>query len=242
MPKVEKQAPAFMKDAKKPEASADKLEALKKLIKDYRNTKFEVDAIMQSAIEKSKTLEEAKKKTIPEFMDKIGVPSITLEAEGNYPAFECKRKPFYSANIQADWPPELREEGFKYVESLGYGELIKTFVTFAFPKDQQGAVLPFLKSCKGLTLTAMVDVPTKGKNGKPGKPKRVRQTFSLPIPEVEKTIHAGTLTKWLRESVEDEGFMPKLDKIGGFVGVVADVKEVKEKKPRANRPKLPEVE
>lgn len=232
MSQVNKQAPAFLKGAKKPEASEDKLEALKKMVRQYRDTRMEVNAIMESAAEKSKVLKEAKEKTIPEFMERIGVPSITIEAEGNYPAYVAERKPFYSAGIRADWPPEMKEEGFAYVESLGYGELIKTFVTFPFPRELQAAVVPFLKACKGLKLTAVVEEPSK----KPGgKPKRVKKTFSLPLPEVERTIHAGTLTKWLREQVEDAGFMPKLDKIGGFVGTIADVKEVKEKKPRANR-------
>lgn len=230
---MSKQAPAFMAKAKKPEVSADKLEALKTLVRKYRNEKFEVDQLLVSASEKGKSLSEMRKKTIPEFMDKVGVPAITVEAEGNYPAFTAERKPFFQANIAADWPPEMREEAFAYVESLGYGELIKTFITFSFPKDLYPAVVPFLKACKTMKLVAMVDQPAaKGK-----KPKRKKVQFTLPLPEVEKTIHAGTLTKWLREQVEEEGFMPKLDKIGGFVGTVADVKEVKEKKPRANRPK-----
>ncbi len=224
-----KKAPAFLKNAKKAEPSKDKLEELKAMVKEYRNKQHAVNAILAEAAEASASLSEAKKKTIPEFMEKIGVPSITIDPEvvGNvsYPAFTAERKPFYSANIAADWPPELRDAAFDYIEKQGYGELIKTFLTFAFPRDLQAAVVPFLKACKSMKLTFTV------KEGKKNK----RVTVPVPVPEIERTIHAGTLTKWLREQVENEGTVPDLTKIGGFVGTVADVKEVKEKKPRANR-------
>ncbi len=159
-------------------------------------------------------------------MEKIGVPSITIEAEGNYPAFTAERNPFFAANIAADWPPEKRDEAFAYIESLGYGELIKTFVSFAFPRELQPAVSSFLKVIKSLTLVATVKVG--------GKKRRLK--YKVPTPTIERTIAHGTLTKWLREQVEDEAKMPDLEKIGGFVGNIADVKPVKEKKPRANRP------
>lgn len=217
-----KEAPSFLDQVEKVVPQNDKLEELKKLIRQYRDDKFEVDNILQSAQEKNKALNELKRKIIPEFMQEIGVPSITLEAEGNYPAFTTECKPFYAANIAADWPPELREAAFEYIEKLGYGELIKTFVTFAFPRELQKTVVPFLKNCKDMEITVTE------KDGS-------KTNFKLPVPEVQRTIHPGTLAKWLREQVEKGGAIPDLDKIGGFVGVVADVKEVKERKVRAKR-------
>jgi hypothetical protein len=229
-----KKAPSFVK-GKKATPSPDKLEALKAMVREYRNKQHSVNLSLVEISETQRELTEMKKKTIPEFMEKVQVPSITVDPEvvGNvsYPAFTAERKPFYSANIAADWPPTLKEQAFAYVEKMGYGELMKTFVTFAFPRDLQPAVVPFLKACKSLKLVAVVEeVNAKGK-----KVKR-RREFDVPVPEVEKTIHSGTLTKWLREQVENEGNVPDLDKIGGFVGTVAEIKEVKEKKPRANRP------
>lgn len=219
-------APAYLKSAKRPEPSKDKLEELKSLVKSYRDLSAEAVDIATRLSEKQATMNEMKKKTIPEFMEKIGVPSITVEAEGNLPAFEAVRKPFFSAGISADWEEERKEEAYAYLESIGEGDLLKYWVTFPFPREYQPAVSQFLREVKKIKLLV---VP---------KGKKKKERVPVPLPEVERSVHSGTLTKWLRERIESDGNMPNLDKIGGFVGTVAEVKPVKEKKPRSNRPAL----
>ncbi len=225
MSKTDK-APAFLKKAKKPEVAADKLDQVKALVKKYRDETFEANQIATSLSEKQAILNRLKKEEIPSLMEKFGIPSITVEAEGNYPAFTAERKPFYSAGISADWPEEKKQEAYDYLESIGEGDLITNEVSYRFPREYQPAVAQFIREVQKIKLMILP------------KGKKKKERLSVPPPEVSKGVHSGTLKKWLRERVESDGKMPKLDKIGGFVGVVAEVKEVKEKKPRPNRPEV----
>jgi hypothetical protein len=186
---------------------AGQFEKLKSEIGIFRDLKFEKNHLEERLKEINKKLEEYKFKNLPELMDNLGVAAQTLEAAGNLPRGEIEVKPYYRANIPADWDPEKRAESFSYLDAIGEGELIKTEVVVSFPREARKKALDYMK--------------------------RVEKAGFAPI--VKEAVHHGTLTSWLKfimESptpfmVERGGKKEKLDleKIGGTVGRIADFKE-----------------
>lgn len=212
----------------------DRLEELKKLVRNARTLSIMIGEKKAEVAELEGRLAKAKNEVIPTFMDEIRVPSITIDAEGNYPAFECVARPFYRANIAADWEPAKKEEAFAYLESIGEGDLIKTSVTYYFTREEAAMVKPFLAAVTKLKFTIKV-VSFIGKGKKRRKTEKT-QKVSPPPAVVEKTVQWNTLTAWLRRKVETSGTIPKLDKIGGAVGTVADLKPVEvQKAPQVNQ-------
>jgi len=204
-------------------ASEDKLDRLRVLVGAARDIQMmvtqkeeEIDAL-KARLTKARTLD------IPQFMEDNGIPAITLGAEGNAPAVECVRVPFYQANIKTDWEPQRRDAAFAYLEKIGEGDLIKTTITYFFPKEDQGATGDFIEKVSKLKIVKKVG---KAKKGAKQKVEAVR----VPTPVIERGVPWNSLTAWLKRKVENDKFVPDLEKIGAFVGTVADIKPLKEKK------------
>jgi hypothetical protein len=206
------------------EPSPDKLDELRKLVRNARVLKMEIERLEEDKAELERRYTKARTEVIPAFMEENNIPAITIGKEGNYPAYDCVVRPYYRANIAADWEPAKKEEAFKYLESIGEGDLIKTAVTFYFPQEHYAAVSLFLKAVGRLKFVVKVaEFVGRGKS----KRKIVKKmTVKPPLAVVEKSVQWNTLSAWLRRRVERTGVVPKLDKIGGSVGVVADLKEV----------------
>ncbi len=133
---------------------------------------------------------------MPDLMNELGVPSLTIEPEGNEPGFAAELKPYYSANIAASWTEERRKAAFSALEDLGAGDLIKVAVEFNFAKGQ-------LEKARALAEA----------NAKLG-------------PKMKQTVHQQTLTAWLREQVEEGRQLPELETIGARIGQHVKLKEV----------------
>jgi hypothetical protein len=195
--------------------------------KDFNKLKEKVRAarVLQKRIETGEALlkelgkqeNEILMNELPDLMNTMRVPSITIDAEGNEPAFTATNKPFYSASLarpkKAD-QPDPRPEGFEYLISIGHGDLIKQEVSFLFPVGTDPKL-----------IHDFVQKAIKLKVESKRKPvKRLR----IPFPSVDTSVHAGTLTAWLRRQVEQEKFVPNLTKIGGFLGRKVEIKTVEE--------------
>lgn len=218
---------AAIKAAPKKEAEPDKLDELRKLVRNARILAVEIGEKEEEVSRLKERYERARTDVIPTFMVENNIPSITLGAEGNYPPYECVAKPYYRANIAADWEPKRREEAFEYLESLGEGDLIKTSVTFYFSREESGMVAPFLKAVRKLKF--LVDVVAYVGKGKARRKIKRREKVLVPPAVVERTVQWNTLSAWLRRKVEGEGVVPKLEKIGGAMGTIADISEVEVK-------------
>jgi hypothetical protein len=70
--------------------------------------------------------------TLPTMFYDAGVDRLGLPAEGNRAAYDAKLKPYYRANIAADWPDEKRSAGFEALVQMGLRDLIKYTVTVRF--------------------------------------------------------------------------------------------------------------
>ena len=140
-------------------------------------------------------------KTLPDLMDSIGVSKLVLQPEGNHPAVTAEAKPFYRANISAEWPPEQQAKGFAYLTEEGAGDLIKTQVTVSFNRDAREDALKFAEA--------------------------VNQNFAGAV-QVKESVPWATLTSWLKEQVEKFGRVPELEPIGGQVGRIVKLKSTED--------------
>lgn len=133
---------------------------------------------------------------LPELMKSIGIDHLGMP-EANA---DLELKPYYNANIAANWPADKRETAFKWLVKNKHGDLIKTEVKCSLERGQ-------LKKAQQI-------VRELGKQGLDAS--------------LSKTVHAGTLTAFLREQIEGGATVP-LDVIGGTVGHIVKLKARKEK-------------
>lgn len=184
-----------------PRLDGDKLIELREMVIAARDLELEREALNEKLKEVNSKLDGPEGlyfKKLPTFMAEIGLTSMTLEAEGNLPAYVATASPYYKASISAEWPEEQRKDAFKYLESEDAGDLIKTEVTIAFPREQRKLALQFQKVARKWGEAT-----------------------------VKEAVAWNTLTAWLKDQVEEHGYMPQLDKIGGTVARIVKLKEVK---------------
>lgn len=140
--------------------------------------------------------------TLPDLLEEIGLDRIGLPPVGNNPGFDYVVTPYYSASIAARWSDEAREDAFSVLKKYKAEDLIKTEISAKLPKGS-------LKVAKQLQLAAKkLGIKT----------------------ELKLSVHAGTLSAWLRETYEKGRTLPMSDlaKIGGSVGRVVKPEERKD--------------
>lgn len=177
----------------------DQLSKARSLAAAARDLERQIADLEERQKEKATQLNTIVKETLPDLMDQAGITKLELRAEGNEPAYEFKLGPFYSAGIAAKWPEEKRREAYEYLASVGAADLIKTFITLTFSKEERAKAIKVANALRNDGIEV----------------------------DVEETVHASTLKSWLRETVEEGGDMPQLDKIGGFVGRQVTMKRLK---------------
>lgn len=174
----------------------DLLLRIKRKAQSLRDKKYEIKNI-EERLEAAKTeLRYMQREELPDLMAQAGVPKLTIEAEGNVPAFEIKVRPFARASIAASWPNEKREQAFDWLDTHGHGDLIKTEVVVELPKEARTNALELIGKLRSLGFE----------------------------PQVSEAVHHGTLTKWLKEMIK-RGEMVPLDILGAEVGTEATIRE-----------------
>jgi hypothetical protein len=78
---------------------------------------------------------------LPEMFTRAGVSSVTVEAEGNHPAFVAERETVYTAKI----PDEKRQDAFEWFEQQGHGDLIKSMINIVFGMQEHEERLRVMK-------------------------------------------------------------------------------------------------
>jgi hypothetical protein len=192
-------APAFLAEVSGTDIplSQDKLTELRNEVVRAKKLALQIADLEEQLADANKELNELQQKTLPDLFMEIGIDEIAVPAEGNMPAFKATCSPFYAAGIPVKWDAVKRQEAFAYLTELGAGDLIKTELNIKFGRDHRNEAVELAKELhdKGLT------------------------------PDMKEAVHSATLTAWLREMVEINGFTPDLEKIGGTVGRVVKIKE-----------------
>jgi hypothetical protein len=178
------------------------------------------------AAELAKELEEIKSRVrtiqqeeLPAVMRAVGQNVIGL-AEG----VQITLRPFYHANIAADWPGEKRQAAFDYLEARGDGDLIKLNVSYAFRRGQSADAAWLKTTVETIAATLNATLDSLGMLSVGG--------VSIPDPTIRTEVHYATLTAYVREQLE-AGREIDLDVLGAQVGEIAEIKTQNE--PKATR-------
>jgi hypothetical protein len=177
-------------------ANTDRLAALRAKVAEARDQEAQKADLEERLTAINISLQDLYYKALPDLLDEVGVPKITLAAEGNMPEVTAEAKPFYRANIASGWPDEQRKAAFAYLDELNSGDIIKTQVGVQFGRDQRDDAIAFADQLAKGGMT----------------------------PILKEEVPHSTLTAWLKEQVEKHNFTPDLDKIGGTVGRVVKLK------------------
>jgi hypothetical protein len=108
--------------------SEDSLVKARNMVRILRDREIDAAELDTQLTDVKRSIKEMKEHTIPDLLDGLGVPSITLAAEGNMPAFEVAVTDRYHANI----PDAVEVEAFQYLKDTGNEDLIKTTYTISF--------------------------------------------------------------------------------------------------------------
>ena len=135
-----------------------------------------------------------------DLMQEAGTDHLGLPAQGNLPACDAKMRPYYHANIAADWEPERRQAAHDWLEREGHGDILKATVKVNFGRRDLPAARELEATLKEMGLQ----------------------------PDVQVDVPWSTLTAWLKEQVEKYHRTPPLDLIGAKVGSVVKITERRE--------------
>lgn len=165
--------------------------------RELRDTELKLKELEEQLKDLNSRKQTLMRETLPNLLQEAGLTSLTIEKEGNYPAFELKLSPYYSANIAAGWPEDKRQKGFKTLVDEGASDLIKVNVSVEFDKGDHKKAQKIVKEL-------------------------AKQGLNVAMKE---NVHFQSLTAWLKDQVENHSHMPPLEDIGGTVGQVVKMKE-----------------
>ena len=87
------------------------------------------------------TIAKIERSELPDLFSNAGISSITVAADGNRASFVAERSTVYSAKI----PDDKRQEAFQWMESHGFGDLIKSNINITFGMQEHERRLETLK-------------------------------------------------------------------------------------------------
>lgn len=155
---------------------------------DARKTQLEADLK-----EVSREVEELKHKTLPAIfaeagIDKFGIPGAE---------FDAVQRPYFKANIAADWEPEKREAAFAWLDGAGHGDVINTKITITVPREAREDAIELEQ--------------------------KIRQLTNYPV-EAVLGVPWNTLTALVKTEVEAGNVVP-LETLGATVGTIVELKK-----------------
>lgn len=177
------------------------LDILKKYAEQSRDLQAEIASIEDTLADKKAALRELHENKMPSLMDELHLDIIGAPAKGNLPGIDFKLEQRIGASIASSWSAEKRDEAFAVLKKYKAESLIKTEVTAKLPKGSLKVAKQLVAAARKLDVTA----------------------------ELKQSVHAGTLSAWVRDIYEGGQTLPQsdLDKIGGYIGrvVKAEVRE-----------------
>lgn len=191
--------------AKSPPAlQPDRLAELRQRVARVRELRQTVADLTQRITAANKEIQELTFKELPDSFQQLGILNLGLDAAGNLPAYDAEVKPFFHANIAADWLPDERDRGFNKLTEMGAEDLIKTVITIQLGR---GEVTLARKVMTGL--------------------EKAKVAF-----EVKQDVPWASLTAWVKEQhtkQRREFSQGDLEAIGAKISTVVDVKPRKVK-------------
>lgn len=139
----------------------DKLDRVREMIRQARELEREKEDLNARLTEVNLRLNDMYYRSLPDVFSEAGVTEIGLPAEGNQPAYRAECKPYYKANIGADWTSERRAQAFQTLQELGHGDVIKNQFTVQFGRGEDERARAFAETLRSLKLSydQKLDVP-----------------------------------------------------------------------------------
>jgi len=105
-----------------------------------------------------KKITQLETKDLVDLFSELGIPAFSLDADGNSPAVDFERKPFYSARI----PDDGQTAAFAWLEAEGHADLIKSnySLDFGMGSFQQAQILEDVLNEKGFEFSKKLGVHT----------------------------------------------------------------------------------
>lgn len=175
------------------------LETIREQLRIARDAELRISDLASVMREENENLNRLRFSTLPELFAAAGVDQLGLPSEGNSPAYDCKLRPFYKANIAASWSEERREAAFKELERRGAGDLIKTTFTVYLSRTDRAKAKQVSAALKKLKVDW----------------------------DVSLSVHSSTLTAYVREQIEERQETLPLETLGASVGLIVEMKERK---------------
>lgn len=113
---------------RKLEPSADKLDRVRDAARKLRDLYLQQADLNDQLVAIKKAINDYESHDLVDIFNEAGVAALSLDAEGNLPAYDAEKIPFYSAKI----PEGEEEKAWRWFEDAGHEELIKTSFTLAF--------------------------------------------------------------------------------------------------------------
>jgi hypothetical protein len=174
--------------------SDDKLQTAQRLAAAFVELDKEIDDTEARLKELKQRKLQIAQKELPEFLDGIGLDKVGVAAAN----CDVVVKPYYKANISADWPAEQKEKAFSYLESIDCGDIIGVTVSVKFLRGE-------LELAKELA-----DMIRSSKFG------------NTHAPSMEMGTPWNTLTSTVKHLVES-GKSVDLETLGATVGRIAKI-------------------
>lgn len=135
---------------KVPEAT---LANIRKKLAATRDLALSISDKKQSLKDDNAKLFKIKHEELPSMFTSAGIDHLGLVPDNNLPGFDFDLKPYYRANIAAEWSAEKRAKAFKLLEKAGGGDLIKTTFIVYVPRDEKKKATMVRKSLMKLKVS-----------------------------------------------------------------------------------------
>lgn len=180
----------------------DRLEAITTALRRVRELKLDLEDWERRRKDANIELNELVFRRLPDLFQAAHTTTLGLAPEGNLPGYMAALKPYYKANISAEWPPEQQAAGYATLRELNGADLVRNTVTVEFGRgeDEAATLLTYWLQEHGLLYTRGQAVPW------------------------------NTLTAWIREQCtkfKREFTREQLEALGATVGHVVEVKPIK---------------
>lgn len=127
--------------ASRPKQSPDKLRELRDKVREARDLELEIASLEEQVSLKRRRLQEIvgggrEPGQLVDLFEELGVSGMSLEADGNLPAYDAELKTFCSASIPKE--PERAAEALEYIEKVWrMPDLVKTSFVVDFGRGDR---------------------------------------------------------------------------------------------------------
>jgi len=182
----------------------DKLEQVRDAVRQLRDLDLEIRELEERTKECNIRKREMMYNTLPHIFMEAAVDSLTLQKEGNLPAYEASLKDDYYTKVTTEWTPQEQEEAFAFLTKRKAADLIKHTIELRFGLKENKLFTGFMSMLRKYNKELHA---------------RIQEKQSVP---------AGTLRAYIKEVYERGGEFSdeELRILGATVGKVVKLKEV----------------